>query len=101
MDSDSAEVYAIPRACQLLVSNQSYSHHNISIISDSSRAVSWINGSDFGNLRLFRLIQDIRRFKLSWEGISIKVTPRETNSLADSLAKNGSAGCGDRLEWGA
>ncbi|KAK3184730.1 hypothetical protein Dsin_032016 [Dipteronia sinensis] len=41
-----------------------------------------------------------RQFLLSWDGLEIKYVPRDMNSLADYLVKNGSHGYGDRLEWG-
>ena len=100
MDSNSAEVHAIHRACQLISSNPSLSHHKITIISDSKSAVSWINGADFGNFLLLNMVYDIRQVLHSIPGLVIIFMPRGSNSLADGLAKAGSSRSGDRLVWG-
>ena len=47
-----------------------------------------------------KLVPNIRQFLMTWDGLQIKFLSRELNSLADCLAKNGSNGCRDRLEWG-
>ncbi|KAK2651884.1 hypothetical protein Ddye_011740 [Dipteronia dyeriana] len=101
MDLISAEVFAIHRACQIVASNLPILHRKITIFNDSSSVVSWINGDDFGNFILVGLIHDIRQFKISLANVDFKFTPRVSNSLADSLAKRGSGGFGDRLEWGS
>ncbi|KAK2648420.1 hypothetical protein Ddye_015909 [Dipteronia dyeriana] len=62
--------------------------------------VSWINREGFGNLSHVNLVYDIRQILLWRNFISIKFTPSRFNSLADSLAKDGSGSNGDRLEWG-
>ena len=100
VDAISAEIYAIHRACQLLIDKQHIVGRNITIFSDSKSVVSWCNGEDFGNLNLVNLVYDIRQLIQSWNGFEIKFLPRELNSFADCLAKNSSNGCGNRLEWG-
>ena len=72
---------------------------NITIFSDSKSAVAWFNGEDFRNFNLVHLVHDIRQFLLSWEGLEIIYVPRDMNSLADCLAKTGSRGHRNRLEW--
>ncbi|KAK2655690.1 hypothetical protein Ddye_008742 [Dipteronia dyeriana] len=96
MDSSSTEVHAILRVCQLVSSNQVLVGSNISIISDSKFAVSWIKCEDFGNLKLVQLVYDIRHL---FEGF-IEFKPWSSNSIVDSLAKASSAARGDGLEWG-
>ncbi|KAK2656842.1 hypothetical protein Ddye_009894 [Dipteronia dyeriana] len=51
--------------------------------------------SDFGILQMVNFVYDIRQFLND-----IKFMPRAFNSCADSLAKAGSHGEGDILEWG-
>ncbi|TXG66508.1 hypothetical protein EZV62_007783 [Acer yangbiense] len=63
-------------------------------------AVSWVNGEDFGKLRLVYIVYDIRLFLLNLKGLSVSFRPRGSNSVVDSLAKLGSSRLGDRLEWG-
>jgi hypothetical protein len=99
VDSNSAEVLAIHRACQLISSNVRLASRNIALISDSKTAVSWIKSKDFGNFKLVNLIYDIRSFLHNSIGKSIFFKPRGSNSFADSLAKGGSSRSGDRLEW--
>lgn len=98
-DSNTAEVLAIHKACLLISSESRLVGRNISIISDSKVAVSWIKGKDFGNLKMVDKIYDIRHFLQSSVGLFICFMPRGSNSLADSLAKGGSSRYGDRIEW--
>ena len=62
--------------------------------------VSWINGEGFGSLSYVKLINDIRQNIMHKKSMSIKFTPRGSNALADSLAKEGDGLAGERLEWG-
>ena len=98
-DSNSAEVLAIHRACNLIVSNRLLDGRNIVIISDSRSAVSWMNGSDFGNIKLVQLVYDVRQALQFREGLSVKFMTRNFNSFADGLAKDGSGRNGERLVW--
>ena len=100
MDSNSAEIYAIHRACMLLASATHLPICNVTIVSDSKSVVSWCNGKDFGNIMLVDLVYDIRSFLHSWDGLSIKFMYRGLNSFTDGLAKLGSSRMGDRVEWG-
>lgn len=86
-DSITTEVLAIHKACSLISSSRLLDDRMITIWSNSSLAVSWINGDGFGKLSLIHLIYDIRQFILSRTLISIKFMPRGCNSLADCLAK--------------
>ncbi|KAK3172175.1 hypothetical protein Dsin_033156 [Dipteronia sinensis] len=99
-DSILAEVLAIHRACTLIYSSMFFKDRNITILSDSRSVVSWINGEGFGNIRIVKWLYDIRQFLLVSNLVVIKFTARSYNSLADSLAKNGSILHEERLEWG-
>ncbi|KAK1558570.1 hypothetical protein Q3G72_003986 [Acer saccharum] len=97
-----AQILAIHRACALISSSMLLLNRNITIMSDSKSVVSWINGEGFGHLSFVNLVYDIRQFLIliSMNLVSIKFTPRSSNSLADSLAKAGSRLQEERLEWG-
>ncbi|KAK3193144.1 hypothetical protein Dsin_024454 [Dipteronia sinensis] len=100
IDSSSGEVHTILQACQLIVSNKSLPEHSITIITDSKLAESWIKGEDFENLKLVKLVYDIRQYLQGFQDVDIKFMPRSLNALADSLANSGSGNQGDRLVWG-
>ncbi|KAK3199765.1 hypothetical protein Dsin_023180 [Dipteronia sinensis] len=87
-------------ACQLISEKVSLACRPITIITDSKSAVAWIKESEFGNLQLVYLVYDIRLFLKSSYGFDLRYMPRESNSMVDSLAKVGSSGGWDRLEWG-
>ena len=98
-DANSAKVYSIHRACQLIASNPQLCNRNVSIVSDSRSEIAWANGDGFGNLILVQLVYDIRDFLLKFNAVSIVFRPRGANSAADCLAKMGSSRSGDRLSW--
>ncbi|KAI9181307.1 hypothetical protein LWI28_013636 [Acer negundo] len=81
------EVLAIHIACSLISSLRQFDGRFLTILSDSSLAVSWINGDGFGRLGLVHLVYNIKQFFSSRIIASIKYMPRGFNSLADSLAK--------------
>ncbi|KAK2648318.1 hypothetical protein Ddye_015807 [Dipteronia dyeriana] len=100
VDSNLAEVLAIHRACELISSNMYFIERNITILSDSKFAVSWINGDGFDHLNFVSVLYDIKQFLSSKITISIEFTDRSSNSLAYVLAKAGSGLQQERLEWG-
>ncbi|KAK3219593.1 hypothetical protein Dsin_013563 [Dipteronia sinensis] len=51
------------------------------------------------SLYLVHLVYDIHLFLKSSDGFDLRYMPRESNSMAESLAKAGSSGGRDRLEW--
>ena len=99
VDSITAEILAIHKACLLISSLRVLDDRMITIWSDSSSAILWINGEGFGSLSLIQLIYDIRQFVSSRPLISVKFLPRGRNSLADCLAKAGVDLLVERLEW--
>ncbi|KAK2638467.1 hypothetical protein Ddye_026262 [Dipteronia dyeriana] len=86
-------------ACQDCISE--LAHRRIQIVSDSKFVVLWVNGDDFGNLKLVDLIYDIKSLLYKMVGVSITFQSRGSNSFADNLVKSGFRHGGDRLEWGA
>ncbi|KAK3199478.1 hypothetical protein Dsin_022893 [Dipteronia sinensis] len=89
-NSNTAEVYAIHRACKLISFNQFLAERHIIIISDSKAAVAWVNGEGLGLLNLVDAVYDTRQILLLMNSVSIIFKPWSSNSLADSLAKAGS-----------
>ena len=57
-----AELLAIHRACVLIPCRMHLLDRNITILSDSKLAVSWINGEGFGNLNFFNLYMILDNF---------------------------------------
>ncbi|KAK1555980.1 hypothetical protein Q3G72_009040 [Acer saccharum] len=99
-ESNSAEVLAILKACELCSSNARLVGSNIQVVSNSLEVVSWVNNSDnFGNLSNLKAINDIRGNLRSLKGLSIIFNSRALNVDADRLAKRSSSGGEDILEW--
>ena len=100
-DAITAEILAIRKACELCAIKPSLSDRNIHIASDSSVAVSWVNSVDnFGSLTHVNAVLDIRSYLQSQKGLSLVFNPRETNEMADGLAKSGAHGGEDCIVWG-
>ena len=100
-DSNTAEILALHRACDLCSSNASLKGRDVVFASDSKTEVSWVNNtSSIGSFKHVNLIYEIRSF-LYYSGTLVVVhNHRSTHSLADVLAKAGSNSCGNRTEWG-
>ncbi|KAK1566962.1 hypothetical protein Q3G72_006656 [Acer saccharum] len=99
LEVSTVELLAIHKACALCASRSDFIGENISIRSDSRSAVSWVNDKDFGNLRSWELIVDIRSLLLSLGNTVVVFCPRESNEAADSLAKLGSDLDEEVIEW--
>ncbi|KAK3200760.1 hypothetical protein Dsin_024175 [Dipteronia sinensis] len=99
-DSNSAEILAIHKACELCVTNPVFQSVEVIIVSDSMVAILWINVAGFGSLEHVRTIDDVRNM-ISYHGnLKIIHNPRASNSLADMLAKRGSNNEGDLMYMG-
>ena len=98
-DAITAEIFAIHQACVLCANSPALIGKQITIISDSKGAVSWVNGSSFGSLKHVDVIYDIRNFLLSLGRTVVIHNPRSLNCFADSLAKKGSNQEGDCMMW--
>ncbi|KAK3220390.1 hypothetical protein Dsin_014360 [Dipteronia sinensis] len=98
-DAITAELLAIRKACSLVASNHFFLKHKVTIASDSKVAVAWINDKNFGSLKHMDLLYEIQSFLNSLEGVVVKFSPGEMNSLADRMAKLSSTSKIDRLEW--
>ncbi|KAK2648437.1 hypothetical protein Ddye_015926 [Dipteronia dyeriana] len=93
------ELSAIYKACILIASCQNLNNRHITIMSDSSTVVSWINEEGFGLLSHVNLLYDIRQVLNTRRSLEAKFTVRDANSLVDCLAKAGVDLSADRLEW--
>ncbi|KAK0585155.1 hypothetical protein LWI29_024028 [Acer saccharum] len=98
-DAITAEIYAIHQACVLCASSPVLIGKQITIISDSKGAVSWVNGSNFGSLKHVNVIYEIRNFLLSLGRTAVNHNPRSSNCFTDSLAKKGLNQEGDCMMW--
>ncbi|KAK2634069.1 hypothetical protein Ddye_028861 [Dipteronia dyeriana] len=99
-DSDTVEILAFRKACELYDSVQRLTEENIQIVSDSMAAVFWANSQeDFESYPHLHTILDIRGFLLKRSGFSVVYNPRSTNDMADSLAKRSSSGGEDKLDF--
>ncbi|KAK3227433.1 hypothetical protein Dsin_007295 [Dipteronia sinensis] len=90
-DSNEAEPMAIEKATQLCASNPSMMGRDITIVSDSKVAVSWINKAGFGNINHVDTVYSVRHYLASLGGTVVSFASRASNSFADNLAKLGSS----------
>ncbi|GMJ10130.1 hypothetical protein like AT4G29090 [Hibiscus trionum] len=83
-----AELLAIKRGLELLLSEQSCNRGRPIIESDSSLAINWINKNDDCPAVFSRLVNDIAEVGKS-RGCIFSIIPRVRNIDADALAKTG------------
>ena len=100
MDLNTAELWAIKIATELICGNPSLKGRDILVVSNSKVAVSWVNQGDFGNVAQVKTIYQIRESLKSAGCIKVVFDSRIFNSSADSLAKMGANRTGDFVEWG-
>ena len=79
--------------------NSNLRDRDITVVSDSKVAVSWVNSKEFGNVEHVNSIYDIRTILKERGGLQVVFESRIFNSFADSLAKMGSNEGGDFVEW--
>lgn len=99
LEINSAEVFAILRATQITMRSQRIKSHIITIVSDSSNAVQWCNQDSGGPWNLSFMLNFIRNARKSWLSLSIVHKGRGSNSVADSLAKQGLRRSDEFLAW--
>ncbi|KAK2641042.1 hypothetical protein Ddye_022805 [Dipteronia dyeriana] len=98
-DSRMAEVLAIHKAISICAHSVALIGKEIDIVSDSTEAVSWVNAAGIGNLAFMNIIQEIQQCLSILGNTLIIFNFRSSNSLADSLAKNGSGKGADFVVW--
>ncbi|KAK3231064.1 hypothetical protein Dsin_002945 [Dipteronia sinensis] len=99
-DSNSAEVLAIEKACQLCISNPRLMGRKFDIVSDSKVVVLWITNEGFGSLNHVNQVYNIRNILSLLKGTVVLYNSRATNSFADNLDEMGSSMARDFIEWG-
>ncbi|KAK2654735.1 hypothetical protein Ddye_014591 [Dipteronia dyeriana] len=96
-DSRKAEMLAILKAISLCAHSAALIGKEIDIVSNSAEAVSWVNAAGVGNLAFMNIIQEIQQFLFILGNTRVIFNFRSSNSLADSLARNGSGKGADLL----
>ncbi|KAK3220076.1 hypothetical protein Dsin_014046 [Dipteronia sinensis] len=86
-DSNTAEIMAIRKACELCVSRSDLADRRVKIVSDSKVAVSWVYNEDFGIVKHVRIIYEIQSVLSLLKNMEVIHNSRATNSFADMLAK--------------
>ncbi|KAK3197796.1 hypothetical protein Dsin_021211 [Dipteronia sinensis] len=98
-DALTVEIMAIAKAIELCMTKPDVCKKDITLISDSREAVSWINRGGCGNSDHMHSVSDIRSNLIKMDQAHIIFKSRASNSVADSLAKRGSEGGEDRESW--
>lgn len=99
MEINSAEVYAIFRAVKISLSNPRISSCSIILESDSFNAVKWCNSNQGGPWNLDFMLNFIRNSLHSKLKAKIIHKHRESNAVADVLAKQGLRRENEFLAW--
>ncbi|KAK1561971.1 hypothetical protein Q3G72_004076 [Acer saccharum] len=96
-----AEIRVIQKAYALCVSKHSLLGRNIKVVSDSKVTVSWVNNNCFGNFNRIDTIYDTRNSLATLAATVVSFSSRDSNHMADGLAKMGSSKVEDFVQWGA
>ncbi|XP_048502690.1 uncharacterized protein LOC125498510 [Beta vulgaris subsp. vulgaris] len=99
MEINHAEMFAIQRAIKLSSSIGCLSGAKMMVESDSLNAVSWCNGNADGPWNLNFVINFIRNAMRCDSGIEITYKSRESNVVADLLAKQGLSRADEFVAW--
>lgn len=99
LEINSAEIYAIFRALKISLSSDRIKAHHLTIVSDSANAVRWCNQDEGGPWNLNFMINFIRNARKCWLSLIILHRGRETNGVADALAKQGLSRSDEFLAW--
>lgn len=99
MDINHAEVLAIHRALKIFTASQHFGNNDLMIESDSMNAVKWCLGENEGLWNLTFKLNFIRNLLLASNGITLNHKGRETNYVADSLAKQGLTRMDEFVAW--
>lgn len=99
IEINSAEILAIFRATQISMAYENLQKSSIIIESDSANAVKWCNCNEGGPWNLKFQLNFIRNAREKWLDLSIIHKGRESNVVADSLAKQGLRRDAEFLAW--
>ncbi|XP_021841155.1 uncharacterized protein [Spinacia oleracea] len=99
MEINHAEILAIQRALKISMNSDRMIFSSLIVESDSANAVKWCNGDIKGPWNLSFAINFIRGLQNKGPNISITYKGRESNVVADSMAKQGLQRRDDFVAW--
>ena len=99
MEINHAEIFAIQRAIKISAACSRLSSLKIIVESDSLNAVNWCNGVSCGPWNLNFTLNFIKGEMSRGQGIEIVFKSRESNIVADSLAKQGLTRRDEFIAW--
>ncbi|XP_048494429.1 uncharacterized protein LOC125494726 [Beta vulgaris subsp. vulgaris] len=99
IEINSAEVLAIFRAIQICKTFDHLAHHPMTVESDSRNAVEWCNDLNRGPWNLNFQLNSIRNARSLWPELCIVHRKRDSNMVADALAKQGLTRDDEFLAW--
>ena len=99
LDSNIAELRAIVKAIELSASNCLFHHQHLIIESDSVNAISWMNKPHNRPWKHHNLFSSVNRLKAYFGSITFSHIFRESNCMADCMAKQGVQRSSDFVAW--
>lgn len=99
LDSNVAELRAVVKAIELSASNCFLHHKHIIIESDSANVISWMNNSYNRPWIHHKLFSSAQRLASCFDSITYSHSYRESNHMADHLAKQGVHRISDFVAW--
>jgi len=99
LDSNVAELRAVVKAIELSASNCFLHHKHIIIESDSANVISWMNNPHNRPWIHHKLFSSTQRLASCFDSISYTHSYRESNHMADHLAKQGVHRISDFVAW--
>lgn len=99
LDSNFAELRAIVKAIDLSASNCHLHHQHLIIESDSVNAIRWMNNPLSRHWKHHNLFSYVNRLKAYFVSITFSHIFRESNCMADGLAKQGVRRSSEFVAW--
>jgi ribonuclease HI len=99
LDSNIAELRAIIKAIELSASNCLLHHQHLIIESDSVNVISWMNKPHSRPWKHHNLFSSVNRLKPYFGSITLSHIFRESNCMADCMAKQGVRRSNEFVVW--
>lgn len=99
MEINIAEIFAIHKALKITQGSNKFKNSRLIIESDSANAVKWCNEKNGGPWNIQFVLNFIRNISTSGIQVSIHHRGRESNGIADGLAKQGLIRRDDFIAW--
>ena len=99
LDSNIAELRAVVKAIKLSATNHLLHHKHIIIESDSANVISWMHNPENRPWMHKELFSTVQRLTRLFGSITFSHVSRESNSLADCMAKQGVRRSSDFIAW--